>query len=126
MKLRNQSLSSPPFSTYILDNVLEKKKFQKEKLRTSTLAKVDAALSKLSREVLFKEAYIFGSLQSPRKFSKYSDIDIGFIGLKDRDFFKAHAFLSRELATDIDIIQLEEHKFKDKIIRDGIKWKRKN
>lgn len=110
------------FSTHVLDNVLKKKKLQREKLRVKTIARVKSALEKLSQEVLFKEAYIFGSVIKPYKFAGKSDVDIGFIGLNDEEFFKALAILSRELGADTDIIQLEGHRFKDKIMSEGMRW----
>jgi len=106
--------------------MLEKKRLQKEELRLQIISKVTNALNKLYQKIFFREAYIFGSLTKSHRFTGYSDIDIGFFGLRDEDFFKALAFLSGELASDIDIIQLEGHKFKDKIIREGIRWTKKD
>jgi len=114
------------FSTYILDSVLEKKKLQREELRLKTIARIKATLEKLSQKIFFKEAYIFGSLIKSHKFTRNSDIDIGFVGLKDEEFFRALAILSGELEIDVDIIQLESHRFKDKIMREGIKWTKKD
>lgn len=114
------------FSTYILDKVLEEKKSKREEFRLKTIADITDALNELFQEIFFEEAYIFGSLIKPHKFSQDSDIDIGFIGLNDQDFFKALAFLSRKIGSDVDIIQLEGHRFKDKIMKESIKWRKKD
>ncbi|MFQ6052375.1 MAG: nucleotidyltransferase family protein [Candidatus Hydrothermarchaeota archaeon] len=114
------------FSTHLLDKALEKKKSQREKLRLKTIKKINHVLNKLSHDIQFKEVYIFGSLTKPHRFSKNSDIDMGFIGLRDEDFFKALAFLLRELEFEVDIIQLERHRFRDKIMRESIKWTKKD
>jgi predicted nucleotidyltransferase len=113
------------FSTHLIDSALKKKKQQREEVRLKFIARVMDVLDELSQKVFFKEAYIFGSLIKREKFSGASDIDVGFIGLKDKDFFQALAFLSRELACDVDIMQLEGHKYKEKILREGIRWKKK-
>jgi len=117
------------FSTHLLDEAIAKKKADDEKARLQYLEKVFAALCKLSKEIDFKEAYIFGSLAKPFSFSPgaggfggCSDIDIGFAGLRDEDFFKAAAFLSSELEIDVDVVQLEGHRLEEKIKREGIKW----
>ena len=72
----------------------------------------------------FKEAYLFGTTTKPYRFYENSDVDIGFIGLRDEDFFPILAYLSRRLQRDVDILQLEYHHLKDKIKREGIQWMR--
>jgi len=99
---------------------------QREQNRHKMLAAVFSALEKLSREISFEEAYIFGSLASPYLYFENSDIDIAFLGLKDEGFFQALAFLSRELEAEVDILQLESFARREKIMREGIKWKKKN
>lgn len=117
---------STPFSTHILDSVLEKKRIRKEKLRLKVISKIKYALNELFQEVQFKEAYIFGSVTKPNRFSEDSDIDIGFLGLKENDFFKALSILSRKLDSSVDIIQLEDYKYRNGIEKIGIKWKKKD
>jgi len=114
------------FSTEILDRVIAQERIKREQNRHKMLAAVFLALEKLSREISFEEAYIFGSLASPYLYFENSDIDIAFLGLKDEDFFQAMAFLSRELEAEVDILQLEDCPWREKIMREGIKWKKKN
>jgi len=49
------------------------------------------------------------------------------MGLKDEDFFKATAFISREVGRDnVDVVQLAGHCLAEKVMREGIPWKRKD
>lgn len=116
------SVQRTKFSTFILDRVLKRKKSENERLRKNLLNKTKQALEKLYQKGLFKEAYIFGSVTKPFDFTENSDIDVGFIGLKDEDYFKVMSFLSRELERDVDIIQMENHRLASKIKEEGIRW----
>ena len=112
------------FSTHLLNRALLREREEREAQRQKQIALVFKALDALSRLISFDQAYIFGSLAKPHRFFKGSDVDIAFVGLKDEDFFQAIAFLSRELGRDVDVLQLEEHPLRDKIVREGIKWKK--
>jgi predicted nucleotidyltransferase len=113
------------FKTSLLDKAIEEKKKKQEELRVQLLAKMKRVLDALSDEVPFEEAYIFGSVTKPHKFYKNSDIDVGFVGLKDEYFFKVMSYISGEMGFDVDVIQLEGNRLSDKIKREGIRWKRK-
>ena len=109
----------------LVERAREKKKQDQELQRVRLLAAATRALDKLALKISFDQAYIFGSASKPFAFNELSDLDIGFFGLKDRDFFEAMAFLSRETGLDnVDIVQLEEHRLADKILREGIRWKK--
>jgi uncharacterized protein len=114
------------FVTYLLDEAIEKKKKKQEELRLHSLAKIQTVLDALSLEVPFEEAYIFGSVTKPCKFYERSDIDVGFVGLKDEYFFKVMSYISGEIGFDVDVVQLEGNRLGDKIKKEGIRWKRKS
>lgn len=114
------------FSTYLLDAAIERKRKEREVFRLQLIEKVFNALNKLAIKIPFKEAYLFGSIVKPHKFMKGSDIDIGFVGLKDGHFFKAMSFVSSEVGMDIDIVQLEGHRLEDKVKEKGIRWTKKD
>ncbi|MEW6102643.1 MAG: hypothetical protein AB1630_02300 [bacterium] len=114
------------FSTHLLDEAIERQRQEQEELRLYLIKKLFAILDKLNQEVFFKEAYLFGSIDKPHGFLKNSDIDIGFIGLRDEEFFNVMSYLSREIGIDVDVIQLEGHRLSEKIKKEGIKWMRKN
>ena len=113
------------FSTYLLDQALIKGRERREKRRQERLAAVLLALNELSFQIPFEEAYIFGSLAKPYSFFEESDVDVAVVGLKSEYFFKAIAFLSRELCAEVDIIQLEGHPLREVIAREGIRWKKR-
>jgi hypothetical protein len=110
-------------TTYLLDEIIRAKKEKREVLRMEQIKKVLAALDKLAEQLSFTEAYLFGSLVKPYAFYPESDIDIGFTGLKDADFFKAMAFLSSELGREVDVIQMEGHRLTPKILKEGLRIK---
>lgn len=112
--------------TELLDKYLKAIEQKKEKNRLGLLKKTHDALNILSKEISFKKAYIFGSILKKKKFYYDSDIDIAVSGLKDEDFF---CFMSRTadiLGRDVDIVQLEKHRLKNKILREGLLWKKQN
>jgi predicted nucleotidyltransferase len=112
------------FSTHLLDQAIRDRKEAREKQRLDLLRDALWALDKLTHQIAFDEAYLFGSITKPYHFSNASDLDIGFIGLKDEDFFRAIAFLSRELGTEVDVVQLEGYRMAEKIKKEGKRWRR--
>lgn len=111
------------FSTRILDDAVRRRRRLGEESRRAYLKKVFSALDELSRDIPFDKAYVFGSLMKPGKFGGESDIDIGFLGLKDEDCIGAMARLSRALGHEVDVVQMEGHRF-EAAIKGGIEWKR--
>lgn len=105
-------------NTSLLDEYRRGKKQKAEIIRNETVKRIHDALKELSKKIHFKNAYIFGSILKPY-FSDESDIDIAFEGLKNEDFFKAMAFLADYLGRDVDVIQIEGHRLKDKIVKEG-------
>ncbi len=113
---------SAKFSTHILDRALARQRERREQRRQELLAEALRALDELSQHVPFEHAYIFGSLTQQGHFHEDSDVDVAFVGLRHEDFFRVLAWLSRKLDTDVDIVQLEEHPLREKILREGIPW----
>ena len=85
------------------------KRKEREDLRLHVIAKILTAIDRLGREIAFDEAYLFGSVTKPFRFLEGSDIDIGFVGLDNRHFFKAMSNLSEKTGHDVDIVQIEDH-----------------
>jgi len=107
---------------YLLDEKRNKEKEEAKLIRHRLLAEINKSLSDLSKVISFDEAYIFGSIVKEQSFFADSDIDIGFYGLKDKDFIKAISFLSRHLGRDVDVVQLEGYRLEGKIRKEGIRW----
>jgi predicted nucleotidyltransferase len=114
------------FSTVLIDKAINRKRNEDEEWRLQCIERLFEILHNLSKSIFFNEAYIFGSVVKPHRFSEHSDIDIGFIGLQDEDFFKTMSFISGQIGVEVDIIQLEGHRLADKIKREGIRWTKKD
>lgn len=114
------------FSTALIDKTINRKIKEGEERRQLLIERLLYVLQMLSKSVFFNEAYIFGSLIKPYRFSDLSDIDIGFIGLKDEDFFNTMSFISSQIGLEVDIIQLEGHRLADKMMREGVRWTQKD
>jgi len=115
-----------PFKTDVLDKALKEKKESRENLRKELIKQVFKALEELSSDFSFSSAFLFGSITEEYMFSESSDIDIAFEGLRDEDVIPMIAKLSSELEKNVDVVQLENHRFSDKIRKEGIEWKKKN
>lgn len=119
-----KSIDRPP--DFLLAEVIEKNRERQEEVRLRIIEKILTAIDRLSEEIAFKEAYLFGSVTKPFRFSEKSDIDVGFIGLDNRHFFKVMSYISEEAGRDVDIVQLEDHRLAAKIKKGGIRWRRKD
>ena len=101
----------------------QRKDAEREKLRIKTLQEVCNILGKLSEEVQFEAVYIFGSVQKENKFGEHSDVDIAFMGLDRDELFYVTSYISGKIRRNVNIIHLEDISFKDKILREGFRWK---
>ncbi|GBD96436.1 MAG TPA: hypothetical protein ENG83_09330 [Nitrospirae bacterium] len=109
----------------IIKEVYKKKSEEKERLRKRIVDDAFKALEKLNDEISFEEAYIFGSVTEPYRFGEYSDVDFAFRGLESDKLFYAVACLSGYLDREVNVVCIEDIHFSDKIIREGIKWKKR-
>ena len=101
----------------------ERHREKRERLRKSVLDEVKGVLKRMHDEIPFEEAYIFGSVTKPSDFKEESDVDIAFLGLPKERLFESVAYLSRELLRDVDVIELERSRLKEKILKEAIRWK---
>jgi len=113
------------FSTALIDEAIDRKRKEREAKRLQLIERLLDTIERLSKRVSFDEAYIFGSVIKPHRFGEFSDIDIGFIGLKDEAFFKTMSFISDEIGLDVDLIQLEGHRLAEKVKKEGVRWTQK-
>ena len=101
---------------------------RRERMRQRMLEQVSRTLDRMREIYPFQEAYIFGSLAVPYRFDpERSDVDIALEGLDGAYLFKAVAFLSGDLKRNVSVVlleELEESPFKERILREGIRWKR--
>ena len=114
------------FTTDILDASLRRKRLENETSRQKTLQQVMNLLPQMARTYGFREAYVFGSLSKPEHFRKTSDVDLAVVGLKSQNYFALMAALSNKLEREIDLIQLERHVWRKRILETGIRWNKTN
>ncbi len=114
------------FNTEVLEQCLQRERIENEKKREQTLAQVMSLLSKLAREYSLREAYVFGSLAKPGRFRNHSDVDLAVLGLKKENYFAFMAALRNNLEREVDVVELDHHPWREKILETGIKWKKRN
>jgi len=104
----------------------KEKKEELEKNRKNVLKKTINSLNKLANQFGFHKAYIFGSVIKTGKFGQNSDVDIAIKGLNKFMQYKLVASLSSLIDREVDVILLEDEcHFKDVIIKEGLKWKKR-
>jgi len=108
----------------LIKSIYERKAEERERARGKFIKSVFDALKKLAGEAYFREAYLFGSVTKPYQFGEASDVDIAFEGLDPEKLFFSVGFLDRELGREVNAVLLENIPFREKILREGIKWKR--
>jgi predicted nucleotidyltransferase len=108
------------------------KRFAKERqeraetYRQKVLGDISDALASLSKKYSWDEAFIFGSVIHPGRFSERSDADIAIRGLNKFLHYQFVADMSALLERDADIVRLEDCSFAEAITERGIKWIPKN
>jgi hypothetical protein len=113
-----------PFKTTLLDQQLRKERQENEKMRKQMLQQLLRSLPLLAARYGFARAYVFGSLTQKGRFRKTSDVDVAVEGLTDEKYFTFMAELSDLLGREVDVIQIEKHRLKNRILEIGLEWKR--
>ena len=111
------------YSIRLFQEIEEAKRIELEKIRTDLLDLTRQILTRMSPDIRAEEIYITGSLLVPFRFGKNSDIDIAVKGLPGEDYFPLLAHLEDLLPRTVEIIDLEDCRFKDKIIEKGLRIK---
>lgn len=93
---------------------------ERERKRQSIRARLRSAL----QEILpGKRAIVFGSLIRPGEFTDASDVDVALLEMPtDRSHFGIISELEERLHRSVDLIMLDESRFKEKIQREGELW----
>ena len=103
----------------------QKKHYQREQARLTTIGAIEDALHHLAARYTWDDAYIFGSVASTGRYKSGSDVDIAVSGLDTLDYFAFIGDISELLNKQVDVVRLEECRFSQSIISKGIKWTRK-
>lgn len=113
-----------PFKTTLLDQYLRKERRENEMMRKQMLEHLLRSLPQLAARYGFARAYVFGSLTKKGRFRKNSDVDVAVEGLTDERYFTFMAELSELMGREVDVIQIEKHHLKNRILEIGLEWKR--
>ncbi len=122
--MKKSNHTEKQFEMQKIREAYQRKDAEREKLQKKTLKETCNILGKLSEEVQFETAYIFGSVLEKNRFSEHSDVDIAFLGLGRDELFYVTSYISGKIRRDVNIIHLEDISFKDKILSEGFQWKK--
>jgi predicted nucleotidyltransferase len=110
------------YDTSILDQALSQRQARWEAQRQETLARLYQWLDETAGQFQVQQIYIFGSLIQANTFTDHSDIDVAVIDIPHEHFFKLAAALAAALGREVDLIELDQCHFADKIRREGLLW----
>jgi predicted nucleotidyltransferase len=92
-----------------------------EKERHEILEQTIIETKNVFKNLQVQEVFLTGSILIPYKFSSRSDIDIAVKGLSAHDYFPVLSKLEESLLRTVEIIELENCRFSDKIITTGLR-----
>ena len=108
------------FSTALWEKLRREKFQEKENRRKKILKQAKMDLARYFRNKRVSEVYLLGSILEPGRFSDLSDIDIAVSNLGE-DYFKTFSDLEEFFSTNIDLIEMERCRFKERIYSQGLK-----
>jgi len=117
-----EKVGEQPFDTRVLDAALEKQRESWEKERQQVVSHVLRLLDQWGPVYGIRRAYLFGSVARPRRFQPVSDIDLAVEQIDRLSLFQAIGHLSSEIGRPVDLVELADCPFADKIRREGILW----
>ncbi len=109
------------FDFSLIKEAIVKKRSLVESKQRELENKMIGLLPKMKAKYGVCEVYLFGSLIKPKGFTKNSDLDVAVLGLKNEYFFKFMAELQESVGSNVDLIELERCRFKERIRKEGIK-----
>lgn len=115
-KMKNKS------PTYLLDKVLIERKQALEAERQLTFKQVQQWLEANGKRYGIEQAYIFGSLIRPHRFTKKSDVDLAVESIEPEHMFMSMTALAESLGREVDLVELCKCPFAHRIRQEGILW----
>jgi predicted nucleotidyltransferase len=115
----------PPSRTNILDAALTRRREDNEAQRLATVEQAIRWLETQAEQYGISQAYLFGSVIRPYRFTSHSDVDIAVEQFDPEGFFVAMAALSEALERDVDLVDLSKCPFAHRIRQQGRIWRRK-
>jgi uncharacterized protein len=113
---------SPSYPTPILDAAIARRQQQDEQQRQATLARVWDWLNEFGATYGIIQAYVFGSVIRPHRFTDRSDVDVAVESIHPELFFQAMAKLSEQVEREVDLVELSKCPFAQRIREQGIPW----
>ncbi len=111
------------FDTSLLDAALEEQCRAWEEERRQVVTRLLELLDRWGPALGIRQAYLFGSVARPGRFYPDSDVDLAVEQIDDQAFLQAVAWFSGELGRPVDVVELADCPFADRIRREGIPWK---
>ncbi len=110
------------FSTDKLDQSISDRHLKFEQERQDLLKKIKQWLDQYGEQYGINCAYIFGSVTRPYHFHGKSDIDLAVETINQDKFCLVISLLSEYLEREVDVIQLRNCHFADRIRHTAILW----
>ena len=77
----------------------------------------------LSQTIPGRRVFVFGSLTQPGKFTEVSDIDLALESeLPGITIYQLISVLSEQMGRSVDVLLLDECRFKETILKQGDQW----
>ena len=105
----------------LFEQILTCKQKEREKIREELLSQTIKVVKSVSPLFSVTEAYVTGSLVMAGRFHSHSDIDIAVKGLTNQNYFSFLAKVQQLLPRQLEVIELENCRFAQKIKETGIK-----
>jgi len=110
------------FDISIWEEKILKEKEERELKRKKLLEEIVPKIKEYFKDKRVEKVYIFGSILEEYCFYDSSDVDIAVEGLKE-NYFRIFSDLEDIVGRNIDLLELEYCKFKEKIYNCGLRIK---
>jgi predicted nucleotidyltransferase len=115
---------STSWDTARLKRAILHRRARNEAQRLVTLEQAKRWLAAEGKRYGIDQAYLFGSVIRPYRFTEKSDLDIAVETIQPDTFFDALAHLSEAVGRDVDLVDLSKCHFAERIRQRGVQWKK--
>ncbi len=105
----------------LLEKAVDAGRRRREAARLRMLERVEDALEQLAPAFGVSEAYLFGSIVRPGRFTDQSDVDLAIEDL-GADYWSFLGRLSELVGREVDLVELAKCRFAARIRREGRRW----
>lgn len=118
--LQNKYLIMKKTDLSLLSKRLDEEYEERERRRRETLKKTIESLKTYFKDKHIGKVILVGSVLTEGRFYPFSDIDVAVDGLEE-DYFETLTELEEILERDVDLIEMRKCKFKDSLVKKGLK-----